>query len=162
MTVAVELQRGLSATYHPGSQVWVPVVETVSGATADGTNKRQVTHWRRAVVQVQSQGRLGHVACCLDLGRRSSYKFQCVSPWHAASSAVGLHQVLKTPSVPATDLQLPPHNCPLPPAQGVHKQPSGEPLLDVVTEDEQEMAGLPAGSCCLQVCCKLRTARPEM
>ncbi|KAI3425379.1 hypothetical protein D9Q98_009143 [Chlorella vulgaris] len=84
MTVAVELQRGLSATYHPGSQVWVPVVETVSGATADGTNKRQVTHWRRAVVQ------------------------------------------------------------------GVHKQPSGEPLLDVVTEDEQEMAGLPAGSCCLQ------------
>ncbi|EFN53725.1 hypothetical protein CHLNCDRAFT_25512 [Chlorella variabilis] len=34
--------------------------------------------------------------------------------------------------------------------QAVHKQPGGEPLLDVVTEEGQEVAGLPAGDCCLQ------------
>lgn len=51
--MTVELQRGLSATFHEGSQVWVPVVQTVNGATADGTNKRKVKHWRRGVVQVR-------------------------------------------------------------------------------------------------------------
>ena len=46
-------------------------------------------------------------------------------------------------------------NHPQPPAtqprlQVVHKQPS-EPLLDVRTEDGQELAGLPVSECCLQV-----------
>lgn len=35
--------------------------------------------------------------------------------------------------------------------QAVHKQADGEPLVDVVTEEGQELAGLPAGDCCLQV-----------
>ncbi len=52
MTVAA-LQGGLSAAFHEGSQVWVPVVETVNSLTADGSNKRRVTHWRRGVVQVR-------------------------------------------------------------------------------------------------------------
>jgi hypothetical protein len=67
--MTVELQRGLSATYHEGSQVWVPVVETVSGATADGTNKRKVKHWRRGIVQVSggNSARQQHrpaLSCC--------------------------------------------------------------------------------------------------
>ncbi len=35
--------------------------------------------------------------------------------------------------------------------QAVHKQADGEPLVDVVTDEGQEVAGLPAGDCCLQV-----------
>lgn len=35
--------------------------------------------------------------------------------------------------------------------QAVHKQPSGEALLDVRTEEGQELEGLPASECCLQV-----------
>ncbi|KAL4419268.1 hypothetical protein ABPG77_004826 [Micractinium sp. CCAP 211/92] len=75
------LQRGLSATFHAGSQVWVPVEAPGRSSAKD---KRRVVHWRRGVVQA------------------------------------------------------------------VHKQADGEPLVDVVTEEGQEVAGLPAGDCCLQ------------
>ncbi|KAL4420012.1 hypothetical protein ABPG75_007110 [Micractinium tetrahymenae] len=75
------LQRGLSATFHAGSQVWVPVE---AAARTGANDKRRAVHWRRGVVQV------------------------------------------------------------------VHKQADGEPLVDVMTEEGQELAGLPAGDCCLQ------------
>lgn len=35
--------------------------------------------------------------------------------------------------------------------QAVYKQADGETLVDVVTEEGQELAGLPASDCCLQV-----------
>lgn len=35
--------------------------------------------------------------------------------------------------------------------QVVHKQPHGEPLLDVQTEEGQQITGLLASECCLQV-----------
>jgi hypothetical protein len=53
--------------------------------------------------------------------------------------------------VPAAALNHPQPPATQPRLQVVHKQPSGEPLLDVRTEDGQELAGLPASECCLQV-----------
>lgn len=38
-------------------QVWVPVVEVITSSTAD-SNKKRVTHWRKAVVQVGRRQRL--------------------------------------------------------------------------------------------------------
>lgn len=49
-TGSSSLQRGLSATFHSGSQVWVPV-EVVGRASAK--DKRRTVHWRRGVVQVR-------------------------------------------------------------------------------------------------------------
>jgi hypothetical protein len=63
MTVPA-LKRGLSAiAFHEGSQVWVPVLETVNSATADGASRRRVAHWRRAVVQVRRRGGAA-LRCC--------------------------------------------------------------------------------------------------
>ncbi|PSC74954.1 Myosin-J heavy chain isoform A [Micractinium conductrix] len=82
---APRLARGLSTTYHPGSQVWVPVVEAAAGSQlTNGAAKKKVAHWRRGVVEA------------------------------------------------------------------VHKQPDGEPLLDVRTEEGQQVDGLPASDCFLQ------------
>jgi hypothetical protein len=40
--------------YHEGIQVWLPQVQLISSVTADGSNKKRVTNWRRGSVEVRN------------------------------------------------------------------------------------------------------------
>ena len=151
---APRLARGLSTTYHPGSQVWVPVVEAAAGSQlTNGAAKKKVAHWRRGVVEVRVLGRalerrrevvgerLAAWGCAID---RSAVLPHCYCIWHQARTCSLIHSSRsRAQRLPRS----PPRCCP----QAVHKQPDGEPLLDVRTEEGQQVDGLPASDCFLQV-----------
>lgn len=80
------LQRGLSATFHAGSQVWVPVEAPGRSSAKD---KRRMVHWRRGVVQVQ----------CVVVEQVATFLGRCSSVWAYAGLCRPFHFFLSAGSL---------------------------------------------------------------
>lgn len=140
-------RRSDSAVFHAGSQVWVPI-ETVAGLAPDGSKKKQRT-WQRGVVEVSCFGRSVPICCWAAVGLPLWYCSCAVRPQTNCCTCQPRPLGASWCGVCKSASSIPTGTNAL---QVVHQQPTGELLLEVRTEQGQQLEGLPAADCCLQVC----------